>query len=468
MKKSIHDLAVQAEKKLRNQRAQVVQSHPFFGALLLKQKLVPTTDVQTLATNGKELFFNPEYVLNQRVEYLQFDCAHEALHPGLGHHTRRGGRRFDWWNEACDLAINPVLKQAGFHCPPDALFRDDLIGQSAEAIFKVLEGERRPDPDGDDQDDSPGAGEDTSEPPPTPQPLPPEDSEGDGESDDQGDAGDADDSGDGDGSKGDGPDGEPADGDSGGGGESGEGQQVPSFGGTGAVLDAPVESEAERVAEENDWKVAATQAANLAAAQDAGDLPGALQAQLDALIKPKANWRELLRRYMDQFAKSDYTWAKGNRRFIGQGTYLPSLQSEQLPPVLFVIDTSGSMPADALEQAAGELQSILDELQPEYIDVICHDTQVCGDVQRFEPGEDLDIEIRGGGGTRFAPTCDWIADSDEDYAVVIWFTDLYVNDWDMCDEPDVPVIFIDYANRPDGEEAAQFGDEVIGLEDDWS
>ena len=442
--------------RLRKQRAQVVQSNPFFGSLLLKQKLVPSVDIQTLATNGKELFFNPEYVLDQRPEYLQFDCAHEALHPGFAHHTRRGNRRFDWWNEACDLAINPILVEAGFHMPPDALLRDDMRGEGAEHIYKTLAGERQQDPEGPD---------DNASPPPMPQPIPDDDGQPDDQQSDAGDAGDdpSDDGSTGDGSgddqSQDGSEGQPGDGD-----QPGD-SQVPSFGGTGAVLDAPVKDEAERQAEENEWKVAAIQAANFAAAQG-GDMPGDLVRQLDALVKPIANWRELLRRYMDQFAKADYTWAKGNRRFLGQGMYLPSLQSEQLPPILFVVDASCSMPADSLNQAAGELQSIIDELQPEFVDVIVHDTDVRGEAQRFEPGDDLDIDVRAGGGTKFSPVCEWIDQADENYAVVVWFTDLEPFDWDDCAEPDVPLIWIDWLARDNAD--APFGDEIIALEDDWS
>ena len=244
---------------------------------------------------------------------------------------------------------------------------------------------------------------------------------------------------------------------------------MPSFGGTGAVLDAPVDNEVERKAEENEWKVAAIQAANLAeASKTAGNLPGDLIRQLEAMTQPKANWRELLRRFMDQFAKGDYTWAKGNRRFMGQGLYLPSLQSDQLPPILFVVDASGSMPNEALNQAAGELQSIIDELKPEFVDVLIHDHGVRGDAQRFEPGDDLDIECHAGGGTAFAPTCDWIAEADEDYAVVVWFTDLYTYDWDECVEPEAPVIFIDWTAGEDREDEISFGEEVIPLDDDWS
>ena len=458
-----------AERKFRNARAQVVQGAPFFGAILLKQKVVATRDVATMATTGKELFYNPDYVDQQRPEYLQFDCAHEALHPALGHHVRRGNRDWGIWNEACDYAINPILVDAGFHIMPDALLRDDLRGKSAEQCFKILKGERDAD-DGDagDDDESQQPGEDeqdTSQPPPTPRPI---ESEQDGSDDDEG-QGDGGDSGGDSGGSGDDSDDTGDSGDSGGSGagESGDGQQqqVPSFGGTGAILDAPVADEAERAAEENEWKVALTQAANLAAAsQDAGNLPGDLIRQIEEMLDPKANWRELLRRFMDQFAKSDYTWSAPNRRHISDGIYLPSMQSEQLPPFLFVMDCSGSMSQRALAEAQSELQSIVDTLNPEFVDVIYFDTRVTNH-QRFEAGDNVEFDAKGGGGTKFAPVCDWINNSDEDYAVVVWFTDMEAWDWEECEAPDAPVLFVDWTGTHDD---PKFGEEVIALEDDWS
>lgn len=459
-----------AERKFRNARSQVVQGAPFFGAILLKQKVVASRDVETLATNGKEIFYNPEWVEQQRSEHLQGGVAHEALHPALCHHVRRGNRDFTTWNEACDYAINPILIEAGFHLPDGALVRDDLRGKGAEECFKILWGEKDDGDSGDDgQDDESQQpdddGADESQPPPTPRPIENEqdDSDGDeGQDDSQDPGGDSGGSGDG-----DADDSDDGAGDGSGDGESGDGQQqqVPSFGGMGAILDAPVADEAERQAEENEWKIAVCQAANFAkASSDAGQLPGDLIRQIDAMIDPRANWRELLRRFMTQFAKSDYTWSTPNRRHIADGLYLPSMQSEQLPPFLFVGDASGSMPVDALAQAQAELQSLVDDMHPEFVDVIFHDTRVTS-VTRYEEGDEIILDARGGGGTKFAPVVDWINENNEDYCVVVWFTDMEAWDWDECDDPDVPVLFIDWTCNHDD---PHFGEDVIALDDDWS
>jgi predicted metal-dependent peptidase len=490
-------------RKLRKARAQVVQSHPFFGSLLLKQELVEAPEIPTLATNGKQLFFNPEYVAKQEPEYLRFDVAHEALHPGLGHHVRRQNRDFTQWNEACDYAINGILKQAGFHVPDDALLRDDLCGKNAEEVYRILGDEKGPqqDPQGqDDQDqeqdqdqdqdgDQDGAGgsqDDDQDQDGQDQ----GDDQGDGDSGDQGDQDGDGDQGEGDGQD-DGQDGsQDGQGDGQGQGDSqgqgdGPGQPGGSQGGSGsptdqipedypergAVLDAPAATPEEKATEEREWKQAVQQAANFQAANpNAGDLPADLLRELEAYLNPKASWRELLARYMDQFAKSDYTWTRGNRRFLAGGQYLPSLHSEHLGPILVIADASASMPNDALHQTLSELGAIAEDLQPEYIDLLVHDTDVRRNERgeqfiRFEVGDPIEkVQVQAGGGTRFAPVCRWIDDNYliHEYAVVVWFTDLEAFDWDQCIEPECPVLWVDYGTS---HPTPPFGDEVIELED---
>jgi predicted metal-dependent peptidase len=454
-----------ALKKFRKARAQVVQSHPFFGALLLQQQPIEAPEIPTMATDGHRVFYNPDYVMQQSPEYLRFDCAHEALHPALGHHVRRGARDPKMWNQACDYVINPMLVEAGLHIMDDALLRDDLKGLSADKAFNILKSEQPPTPDPDDSGQpqagpgEPGEGDGES------QPGGDQDQDQDGDQEDaQSAPGDDEDEGDqdqdGEGEGQDGDEGEPESKDSG-------VPEIPEDWKQGWVTDAPVKDETERQAEERDWKTNLVQAANLAsAAPGAGNLPAGLVRELDAYLNPQASWEELLRRYMDQFAKSDFSWASPNRRFVANGIYLPSLKSDELPPILFVVDASGSMPTQSLHAAVSELQSIVDTMAPEYVDMIVHDTSVANDgvAERFFPGDQITSKVRAGGGTAFVPVCDWIDEhyQENQYALVIWFTDLGAWDWDDCVEPECPVLWVDYSPY-DGKDAPPFGDDVIEL-----
>jgi len=48
------------------------------------------------------------------------------------------------WRQACEYAITPILKDAGFKLPPEALYADRFRDQSAEQIHAVLFREQPP------------------------------------------------------------------------------------------------------------------------------------------------------------------------------------------------------------------------------------------------------------------------------------------------------------------------------------
>src|SRR5206468_2698134 len=77
----------------------------------------PTWDVDTVAVDGRELRYNPWFVTDLQTEELVGVLAHEAMHCALAHMSRRGTRDLVLWNIACDLAINPLLLDAGIKLP---------------------------------------------------------------------------------------------------------------------------------------------------------------------------------------------------------------------------------------------------------------------------------------------------------------------------------------------------------------
>jgi predicted metal-dependent peptidase len=433
-----------AERRLRNARAQVVQAHAFFGTLLLRQRVVESAECEALATDGDNLYFNAAWVEATPTEELHGVCAHEALHPGLGHHTRRGDRDPALWNEACDYVINLVLVDCGFKLPKGALIDQAYRGMTAEQVYAKLREKRQQ--------------QQAQQEPPVPCDGGfPSLSELEAQADDQprSDAGSGPPAESGDASSDPQPGSSPGSAQSGSPGPS----KMPNVGGCGCVMDAPAANDAERQTKEAEWKVALAQAATIARA--AGDLPGSLVSLIDAALDPRLDPMALLRRYMDQFSRADYSWAAPNRRFVAGGTYLPSLRSEQLGPVLFVIDSSASMPDASLAAALSEVSSICSTLRPEWVDVIVHDVRVTKHL-RFDAGDEIVVPITGRGGTAFAPVCDWINEQDEQYACVIWFTDLEPSDWHRATKraPAVPVLWLDYS---DSTIEPPFGDETVRM-----
>ena len=85
------------------------------------------------------------------------------------------------------------------------------------------------------------------------------------------------------------------------------------------------ESPVDVTAEEQAWDEAMHQAMNLARAE--GRLPGGVEQTVRNAHASTLDWRTLLRRYMTDAARRDYSWSFPNRRFIDGGLYLPSIRS---------------------------------------------------------------------------------------------------------------------------------------------
>jgi Putative metallopeptidase domain len=116
----------------------------FFATLVLR--LTPEVDpaCETIATDGKTLSYAPAFVTGLSADELVGVLAHEVLHCALAHPHRRVGREPSRWNVACDLAVNPILLQAGFTLPASRLlpgegtYRALPVGKSADEYYALL------------------------------------------------------------------------------------------------------------------------------------------------------------------------------------------------------------------------------------------------------------------------------------------------------------------------------------------
>jgi predicted metal-dependent peptidase len=150
------------------------------------------------------------------------------------------------------------------------------------------------------------------------------------------------------------------------------------------------------------------------------------------------DWRDVLREFLSQQARNDYSWSPPNRRFIHAGLYLPGLRSEELGDVVLAVDTSGSIGAKELGRFASEAQGILDAYDCT-LTILYHDA----DVQRvdtWQPSDGpLELHPVGGGGTSHVPVFDWIEQQGRMPACVVCLTDLYTEFPDVV--PTYPVLW---------------------------
>ena len=349
-------------RKLTRARTQLLLGQPFFGTLCLRLKLMPA-DVPTMATDGRRIVYDPRFVQSLTPAELEGVLAHEVLHCALGHHCRRGTRDRMLWNEAADLAINPLLVANGFTLPAGALLDPAFDDLSAEEIYgRLLQ-----------RSDGP-----SSSPDATPSPSP-SGSTGSG-SPTHGSSPTS--------PRQDGPEGKGADETS-----------SPQSGGFGEVLDAidedgPPASEAENRRQQHEWTIAAEQA--LRSAKTCGHEPVAVERNLQESRESKQDWRSTLRDFVAARDPSDYRWTPPNRRHIYAGLYLPSVDRQGIGPIVIAVDTSGSIGSKELEQFAGEITAIAHEAQPESIHVVYCDAAVQS-TQEFAASDPIRLEPKGGG-----------------------------------------------------------------------
>lgn len=152
----------QAAKAVSNARTALVLGRDaksaFFASLALRLDPKPDWDVPTAATDGRDLLYNPAWVLGLPAAKRLGTMGHEVLHCAMGHHTQ--GHDLDPMrrNIAMDLAINPILLEAGFQLPDDGCvpgqpgpYKDLPPGLSWREYYDLLPDKKGGDEDGDDE-----------------------------------------------------------------------------------------------------------------------------------------------------------------------------------------------------------------------------------------------------------------------------------------------------------------------------
>ena len=110
----------------------------FYASILFKMPMVEKDDIDTMATDGKSIFFNEEWSNTLTEEELDFVRCHEGMHRVLRHHLRIQDRDSNLWNIATDYAINSILKKSGMKMPKDGLYDAKYEGMSDESIYKAI------------------------------------------------------------------------------------------------------------------------------------------------------------------------------------------------------------------------------------------------------------------------------------------------------------------------------------------
>jgi predicted metal-dependent peptidase len=367
-----------ADDRIRYQRERLLMDQPWFGSLAMRLNIVENRAVRTLCTDGTTVYFNPEYVDKIPDPELQSIIAEEILHCACGHLWRTGDRDKKLWNQACDQSIFSILAGAGFTIPKDSPRETKYDGKSAEQIYSLMMQDQGKDVGG--SQPQPSAGEFTEPAEPDPN------------------------------------------------GDQGQGDQP----GPGQIMT------------EIDWQIAAEQANRIAA--KAGTLTADIERMTKASRQSAPDPVEMLERFIQRTIPQDYSFERPNKQYVQAGLYLPSLAKLNAPKFAIGFDSSGSIYCcrELLEMMTAFLSRILTDVKPEQIDVIYCDYDVKG-TNTFTPddgGVEFNLNVKGGGGTRFGPVFKAIEDMDEPPAALIYMTDLEGSDNHSLVEPEYPVLWV--------------------------
>ena len=379
------------ERKLQKAKITLMRDHRFalLQGIMMVGKTKVVDNIPTACTNGRDESYGRAFIKSLKDNELNFVVAHENAHKMYRHLTtwrKLHDEDTRLANAACDYVINLMLQNIDPEEKVIAMPRfqsgdkkgkvmglidERFKGMNAKQVFDILKKER----------DDKGSGEG-----------------GEGS------------------------------------GEGGEGS------GEGGVLDdhdwdgAKEMTAEERRELERDIDQAIRQGV-MAQQKMAGNGAGGLDRELEDLMAPKVDWREVLREFVKATcsAKDRSSWRRVNRRFLSTGTYMPSMIGEKVGHIVIAIDTSGSVGGKELADFLSEVKGIAEEVNPEMVDLLYWGS----DVEAHETYEGSQVsnivsstKPRGGGGT--SPSCisNYLKDKRITPECVIVLTDGYVGgDW---------------------------------------
>jgi predicted metal-dependent peptidase len=174
------------------------------------------------------------------------------------------------------------------------------------------------------------------------------------------------------------------------------------------------------------WKRALAQAYDFA--KSAGKLPAGAEIAFE-LLRPKVNWRALLRQAILQGPGLQLitTWKRPHRKVPID---LPGYARLAVPNIWTLADTSGSVVGEHLDQAMTEVFEIAKSLSSR-VRIIAWDADAYEDsLENVRKS----MKIRGGGGTRIGPALNLLLEKMRSNDIAIILTDGIIDD---IESPDI-------------------------------
>ena len=376
-------------KRLMLARMTLLGSHGFYGLLLMHMGFALEPGLETAATDGDCIFFDPEFLDEISDSELQFILMHEVLHAALRHCDRTGERDPELFNIACDIVVNSnilaesnwdkrviTLKKYGesMHVAPDGtegsshtaeevyeqLIKNGNAGNTSSALSRPAAGKGKGSPDKSGKK----------------------------------------------------------------GGKGGSWDNHTHWGkGKGAA-----DPELQKDVWEKRVRDAAEAVQRRIASTGRGSLPLCAERLLSELRRPQLDWRTILSSFVQEEI-TDYSFSPPDRRFSDSGFFLPdySGKEEIASDILFMIDASGSMSDEMIAAAFSEVKGALEQFGGRlrgwlgFFDAAVSEPEEFGSIDQL-----MRITPKGGGGTSFSCIFRYVRDHmEKPPASIIILTDGY-------------------------------------------
>lgn len=393
-------------KDVKEARSSLIKLIPFIASYLFGLKSEEWNDHDknpTACTDGKGIYYNAFFLTKLTYGQLKTLIAHEVCHVAFAHHFRMRGKDAALWNAACDYAINLLLVSMGFVPLPDWLYDFKYKGMSAEDIYRDLLNNKTKEEQDKIKQKSQNSGGSFEEP----------------KNDDGSEKSDT---------------------------ELEEAKQEAKEKLTQAksnmkkALDAIEKSDmGESDKDELRRMIGRGQAE--------------LIAEIDFESSSRANWQDILRRFLFNMSENDFAIHVPDQSFIAESEFLmPSYESNEVGNLFIAMDVSGSCAHEA-KQIATESKQILEEMEGAKNSILkaCYCSNYIHRIDVINTPED--IMLIQGGGTDFAPAIYAYADDFESQACI------YITDgccYSFGEDPEKPVLWVltrrnDNFNPPYGE-----------------
>ncbi len=378
------------EDKLRAARIGLLLRQPFFGSMATHLTIVRDDTMNTAATDGRNFFYNLEFISSLSVKETEFLFGHEVLHNVFEHHLRKEFpdsvteinedgtfskkcRHHMLWNIACDYAVNDILIDSNIGSRiSDTLHDEKYKGKCAEEIYEDLL-------------------------------------------------------------------------------KNADKLDIDAL--SDMLLDehlGDLEKKGKKLSEAEKQQIRNEIKENLlSSANSAGSVPKGVDRLIRDLTAPTLSWKELLKMDIQSQIKYDYTFYTPNKKGMQHGVVLPGMRRDEALDICVAIDTSGSIDEKTLNVFLSEIKGIMEQYDDYNIRIWSFDAEVHNEqIYRSDEGTDISEYVpAGGGGTLFESNWDHMKKYDISPKVFVMFTDMYPcggwGDAEYCDH----VIFVGYKSN---------------------